>query len=1580
MATRYWVGGDGNWSDGTNHWSNTSGGTPNIAYTPSSADDVIFDANSNVGTGAFVVTVDGTSTTPSLCQDFSTSSLDGSMTLTMGATAQLDCYGSMTLPATNLSVSATTNSTLVFASTSTGKTVTTNGVSLSALSVNFDGVGGAWTLGSALTLTNPLRVINGTFSTNNFNITGAQLATSGTGTKVINLGSSTTTLSAATAVSMVTTNLTFNAGTSTIICSNVSPTFAGGGLTFYNVEFSGGAGTKTITGANTFSGQFLVSSAASTVVTFSANQTFTGGAQFSGTTQTVNGNFTYTGTMQFNSAAVGVKTIGGLTIQNLTVTVPAVDGTTTLSLNANLTITGTLTTTNGGSTSRRVLLNSTSSGTQRTLSVGTNSLINTDFQDIAAAGTASWVFGPGYGNLGGNSGITFNSSALYWIGGTGSWSDGTKWSTSSGGAAANAIPMQQNSVVFDQNSNVGTGTFTVTVDGTSAAPSLCNDFSTSSLDGAMTLATTATTVFNCYGSMTLPATNFTWSGTTGASLTFNTSGSATLTTNGVSLSNGTVTLNQTGTLTFGSAITTAGVFAFTSGTLTTSNFNLSCTSFLIQLTSTKTANLGSSTITCTAAGGLQYTGSNLTFNAGTSTINCSNASPTFAGGGLTFYNVGFTSTAIATATITGANIYNNLSFTARAAAGIGFVNFDAGVTNTVNGTLTLGSGTTGNTRLLVRSNTIGTAATLSVATLTAITDIDFRDITAAGASSPWSGTRIGNCLNNTNITFTAARTVYWVSAASANWNGNVWNTTSGTTGGSTANFPLAQDSIVIDNAGLTAGNTITINAAYQIPNLSFATRSTAATFATGTASPVFYGDLTYSSSVTPTGTGTFTFAKQGATSTITSANVTFTQLVTINSANGTVRINGNLTLGSTLTTTLTTGTLDLTNGGAGNYTLSTGLFSSSNSNTRAITFGTGNITLTGSGATIWTTATATNFSYTGTPTVNATYSGSTGTRTLTNGNTTGGSETNAVSFFISAGSDIVTFGSSRIKNLVFTGFSGSWTNSAIAIFGNLTISSGMTCTAGANAITFQATSGTQQLTTNGQTLDFPITQNSPGATLQLQDNLTIVSTRAFTLTAGTLDLSNGNRTLSCGQVSSSNSNTRSILFGTGNITVTGSGISVFFVQTADNLTYTGTPTVNCTYSGSVGQRTIQFGGTSGGTETNCLNFNITAGSDIFQITGGATGSAAYGNINFTGFTGSLNSAGNIRTLYKNIIFSSGMTFVTPSNFGFDFKATSGTQQITTNGITIYAPLSFSGTATYQFQDALTQEAGKAFTITSGTVQLKASTTNVVGSLVTTTTATKALQSTIPGTRATISQASGDVYADYITIKDSAATGGANFYATAASNGGNNTGWNFATNFYYWVGGDGNWSDAAAHWSNSSGGSPSASYLPTAADIVIFDANSNSGTSAFNVTVDGTSVSPSLCNDFVCGTGVGGGALDGAMTLSLGSTGYLDCYGSMTLPATNLTWSGGGRVQFQATTTGKTITTNGVTLTDTFLAFFGVGGGWTLGSAITTTISGLAFANGTFSTNNYNITSVGLQKTAAGTATLNLGSSAIALSG
>jgi len=513
----------------------------------------------------------------------------------------------------------------------------------------------------------------------------------------------------------------------------------------------------------------------------------------------------------------------------------------------------------------------------------------------------------------------------------------------------------------------------------------------------------------------------------------------------------------------------------------------------------------------------------------------------------------------------------------------------------------------------------------------------------------------------------------------------------------------------------------------------------------------------------PNNTDTVIFDSASGTGTCTTAATSAAATATLNSATLGLTLGANFTMSGTFT--LTAGALDL-----GSNTFTCNIFSSSNTNTRSIAFGTGNITLTGSGTTIFVNGTTTGFTYTGTPTVNLTYAGAVGTRTIST-NITGIDETKALNFNVSAGTDSFTVNSnSGVKNLNFTGFSGTLNNFPRTIYGNLIISTGMTVAAGTSATTFAATSGTQQITTNGKTLDFPITQNSPGATLQLQDNLTMGSTRTFTLTAGALDLNN--RTLSTGVFSSSNTNIRSIAFGTGNITVTGSAATIWSCSTATNLIITGTPNVNATYSGSTGTRTFTQG--TGSVESNVVNFNVTAGTDIIS------GTINVKNFNFTGFSGTLtNSAA--RNVYGNLFISAGMSLDAGAN-PFNFRATAGTQQITTNGKTIDVPLAFLGVGgTFAFQDALTQGSTRAFTITNGTVQLKNGVTSIVGAFATSGTNQKFLQSTTPGSQATLSQTSGTVDASYLTLRDINATGGAtwNAYVDQSNiDSGNNDGWDF----------------------------------------------------------------------------------------------------------------------------------------------------------------------------------------------------------
>ena len=898
----------------------------------------------------------------------------------------------------------------------------------------------------------------------------------------------------------------------------------------------------------------------------------------------------------------------------------------------------------------------------------------------------------------------------YWVGGSGTWntSSTTNWSTSSGGASGASAPTASDNVFFDSNSNVGTGAFTVTV---SAA--VCNDFNapgaSTALDGAMTLAMGSSTL-TVSGSWTNQATNFAVTNTAGT-LTFNaTTTGKTITTNGVTIGVNTTLNGVGGAWTLGSALNISTfTLTLTNGTFDTSasNYAVTASGFSSSNSNTRTINLNGSTLSLSSSWTLT-TSTNATLNAGTSTINLTANLIPFDGGSLTYYNVSFTGTAATalTKSITGANTFNNLTFSTIASAGLN--NVSIGANQTINGTLTV-NGSNGNRRMFVRSDTIGTTRTLTCAAIAAMTDVDFRDITIAGAAGTLSGTRLGDCGGNSNITFDAGVDKYWNLAAGGNWNANGWATSSGGTP-ATTEYPLPQDTAIIENTGLNTSATITINGAWNIGTLDTSTRTNAMTLTAASTGATFYGNFTYGSGVTPTGTGTYTFSNR-ATKTLNSGGKTFTQPVTIDAPGGGIQLlTNNLT--TSQATNLTRGTLDLNN-----LTLSANSFISNNSNTRTIAFGTGNITCTGTG-TVWTTATVTNLTTTGTQVVNVTSVGSTAITV----NYGAMNETNAISFNFTGGTYALTLFNNvtYARNIDFTGYAGTVGAVGIScrIYGNLTLSTGMTLTASSNALSFEATSGTQQITSNGKTMDFPITFNGVNGTFRLQDAMTLGSTRTMTLTNGTLNLNN--LTLTTGLFSSSNSNTRTIAFGTGNITCSGTG-TVWITSTVTNLTTTGTQVVNVT---SVGSSAINvYAGQM--SEANSISFNFTGGTYALLL-GFLTGTPAVRNLNFTGYAGTFTiDTGANTAVYGNLTLSSGMT-VASSTATMTFGATSGTQQITTNAKTLDFPITFNGVGgTFRLQDAMTLGSTRTMTLTNGTLNLNGNTCTV-GTAFTTATGTKNL--------------------------------------------------------------------------------------------------------------------------------------------------------------------------------------------------------------------------------------------------------------
>ena len=268
-----------------------------------------------------------------------------------------------------------------------------------------------------------------------------------------------------------------------------------------------------------------------------------------------------------------------------------------------------------------------------------------------------------------------------------------------------------------------------------------------------------------------------------------------------------------------------------------------------------------------------------------------------------------------------------------------------------------------------------------------------------------------------------------------------------------------------------------------------------------------YGSFKASTGMTQTaGAGVMTFAATSGTKTINTAGVTFDRPFTFNGIGGTWQLQAALTSGATRACTLTNGTLDLAS-----YTLTTGIFSSSNSNTRVLAFGTGKMVITGTNTTVYTTTTATGMTMTGTRTVEFTGVGVGGETRTINAPSTGGTISNIANFYIKAGVDSIALGTiGRLyRTLDFTGFSGSTSlNVNPVIYGSLVVSSGMTITSSGSIWSFVATTP-QTITTNGVTFDVPMTFDGIGGTWEMQDALTMGSTRTLTMTNGTLKLKSG---------------------------------------------------------------------------------------------------------------------------------------------------------------------------------------------------------------------------------------------------------------------------------------------------------------------------------------------------------------------------------------------------------------------------------------------------------------------------------------
>jgi hypothetical protein len=821
---------------------------------------------------------------------------------------------------------------------------------------------------------------------------------------------------------------------------------------------------------------------------------------------------------------------------------------------------------------------------------------------------------------------------VYWVGGTGTWDISTvgNWANSSGGSTTGVVPPGgSENVIIDTSS--GTGTITCTA-------GLCKDL-TVTASQAIVLGAAASTL-SVFGTISFPAGGSFSASTNANTITLASFASTnTITTNGKSFSSitfGGTYPNLARTYTLPSSFTATGTVVLNLATLTlsTNTTTLTCANFQSNNGLTRTINWGTGNITTTGSGNAFLVNINNLTYTGTPTLNVSNSGSTATtvnpGGDLDNINV---TTGTYALTLTMATI-TNLNFTGFSgtwAPGATAYNIDGNVTLSSGMTYTAGTSvwtfngggtqtltTNGKSLYAITQNQTSGGATLRLASgTTTLTNIY---TLTDGALNLNTNTATLTCLrfvsNNSNsraiqfgtgqinVTGNGSNVIEMLDMTNFTRTGTpVFNCTyAGSTGTRGISLGPSNDG----GAGSTSANAVSINVtagsdiisikADDLVNLNFTGFTGTYNADTSYDFNVDYsGDITFSSGMTYTApsAGDFRLTATSGVQTITSAGKT---LPTINQqgAGGTVRLaSGTTTVGSTRNYTLTAGTLDL---GTNTSTLSTGQFNSSNSNARAIAFGTGNITTTGSG-TVWDTATATNFSYTGTPTVNISNNSASST-TVRAHSTTGGTASNALNFNFTTGTYALTLTSgSVVDDINFTGFSGSWSpgTATATIYGNITLVSGMTYTAGTGVWTLAATSGTQTITSGGKTLG-PITQNGVGGTVALGS--AFVSNGTYTLTNGTLNANNQNFTAL--DFTSSNSNVRTITMGSGTWTL--SGTNAFWTITTTNLTF-NKDTANIVFS-STGTGSRTFNG--GGLTYNNLTIGGATGISTLTITGANT--------------------------------------------------------------------------------------------------------------------------------------------------------------------------------------------------------------------------------------------------------------------------------------------------------------------------------------------------------------------------------------
>jgi hypothetical protein len=995
MASRYWVGGTGNWSDNTNHWSSSTGGSPG-ASKPTISDNVFFDVHSFSGISQ-VCTVDE----DAYCSYCNFASVSNTPDFYIPDGITLTCAGSFSA-VTGMTVTMGASTILM---SGTGVIFSGADKTYSTLEIN---AGASVTIANSNSFAglslNPgctCMVVSGT--------TQIVSALNGDGTDGTSSGI--ITLRALTSGSHFHLNHSPDSGTIDKIYYSIKDCYASAGTTWNATKSIDGTGNTNWNITSIPNNRFWIGDAGNwsdenhwaedsggsgpaTIPTATENalfdsNSFTLGSQtitcdvnvvcldidFTGVsnTPTINlstriidiyGNAIFDENMNvtcgtsriymennnkiFNGAGKTYKyffVLPGKTItingSNTFTELHLTDGSfsSTIKFEAGSTQIfsriGAL-----GTLGNVLILQSTSDGNTYTLQ-SADSLIKTfDYCSIKDCTATIGTFNAYNSvNVSGNTGVNFLGGSptyggRYWVGGTGNWKTsgiGNPWSTVSGGVSGASYPIVSDNVYIDINST--TGVFNINEN----ADMNCLDFDCTGLAYTATMIGLDSTIEDLfiYGNITLN-TNLDTGHIYAPAFNLKATTNKIITTNNALLENTWIIDGIGGQWTLQDDIiivgTTSGTLQLKNGTFISNGYNIGINTNTTGTTA-KTFNLTGTTITASIVNFSATTG--LTFYVPDRVI-ITGTTGTFTGGSLAWNDLECTAT---TTIIVGNNTFEDLKLSADKTLKI-----TAGSTQIVSSLSS--TGLSGHLSIL-KSTIDGSTYNISCANDVLVEYWSIRDCVAQDNIN-FDAMHSTNVSGNSNWTFGESR--YWV-GNTGNWNDSLWATSSG--GGSGASIPTRIDDVYFDaNSFGGSSQSIAIHGNAECANMNWTgvLNTPELIFDGVTGTVEIYGDLKLVSGMTVNNTGFSGYINFKAISinkTITSASKTLPD-IKLSSLNG----DGGWILQDNLTLVRD---IDLDNGilNLNNKLVNLRNFVSNGTNIRSLTMGVFGITLSGN----WTVST-----------------------------------------------------------------------------------------------------------------------------------------------------------------------------------------------------------------------------------------------------------------------------------------------------------------------------------------------------------------------------------------------------------------------------------------------------------------------------------------------------------------------------------------------------------------------------------------------------------------------------------------------